>query len=76
MINEDGTMKSAKEIESLFRDSEISIEDPIITTCGSGVTASVLALALALVGKEHSAVYDGSWSEWGGIEELPIEIDP
>ena len=76
VINEDGTMKSAKEIESLFRDSEISIEDPIITTCGSGVTASVLALALALVGKEHSAVYDGSWSEWGGIEELPIEIDP
>ena len=75
LINDDGTMKSAREIESLFQDSEISVEDPIITTCGSGVTASVLALALALVGKQ-SAVYDGSWSEWGGIKELPIETDP
>jgi thiosulfate/3-mercaptopyruvate sulfurtransferase len=44
-----------------------------VTTCGSGVTASVLALALYLAGRRDVAVYDGSWSEWGGRPDTPVE---
>jgi thiosulfate/3-mercaptopyruvate sulfurtransferase len=49
---------------------------PIITTCGSGVTACVLALALYQIGKADAAVYDGSWSEWGMYGDLPIATGP
>ena len=48
------------------------IDKPIVTTCGSGVTACILALALFLIGKEDVAVYDGSWSEWGSLSETPV----
>ena len=46
---------------------------PIVTTCGSGVTASILALGLYLIGRTDVAVYDGSWSEWGARPDTPIE---
>jgi thiosulfate/3-mercaptopyruvate sulfurtransferase len=48
---------------------------PIITTCGSGVSASLLALALARVGRADVAVYDGSWSEWGARSDTPVAVD-
>jgi thiosulfate/3-mercaptopyruvate sulfurtransferase len=47
----------------------------VVTSCGSGITASVLALALAVIGHRRTAVYDGSWSEWGADQSLPIETD-
>jgi thiosulfate/3-mercaptopyruvate sulfurtransferase len=53
--------------------SGIDLARPIVTTCGSGVTASVLALALHQLGRSDVAVYDGSWSEWGGRADTPIE---
>ena len=49
---------------------------PVVTTCGSGVTASMLALALAVVGQTNAAVYDGSWAEWGQDNGLPIATGP
>ncbi len=67
------TMKSAGELTALYRESGIDLKKPIVTSCGSGVTACNLALGLYLLGKEDVAVYDGSWTEWGGREDTPIE---
>lgn len=64
VVNADGTLKSANELKAVF--AHVDLGRPIVTTCGSGVTASVLALALARLGRFDVAVYDGSWSEWGG----------
>lgn len=73
MLNEDKTLKSAAEIRSAFQKAGVDPSKPIVTTCGSGVTASILALALAIAGEPAPAVYDGSWSEWGAASDLPIE---
>lgn len=63
VVNADGTLKSAAELDQVF--AQVDLARPIMTTCGSGVTAAVLALALARLGRRDVAVYDGSWSEWG-----------
>ncbi len=73
LINADGTLKSSDQIRELFSETGILLDEPIVTSCGSGITASVLALALATIGRENVAVYDGSWSEWGKNHSLPIE---
>ena len=73
LLNADGTLKSPREMESLFHDAGVDLHKPLVTSCGSGVTASVLALALAELGHRRTAVYDGSWSEWGADQSLPIE---
>jgi thiosulfate/3-mercaptopyruvate sulfurtransferase len=73
LLNKDGTMKSALEIERLFEDAGVDLSKPVVASCGSGITASVLALGLAQIGHRKTAVYDGSWSEWGADETLPIE---
>jgi thiosulfate/3-mercaptopyruvate sulfurtransferase len=73
LLNADGTLKSPHEIETLFRDAGVDLHKPVVTSCGSGITASVLALALAELGHRRTAVYDGSWSEWGADPDLPIE---
>jgi thiosulfate/3-mercaptopyruvate sulfurtransferase len=66
LLNPDGTMKPADDIRAVFQSAGIDLAGPIVTTCGSGVSAALLALALARVGREDVAVYDGSWTEWGG----------
>ncbi len=57
----------------VFEDAGVDLDRPIVTSCGSGVTACVLALGLELAGCRDYAVYDGSWTEWGGRVDLPIE---
>jgi thiosulfate/3-mercaptopyruvate sulfurtransferase len=69
----DGTLKSPDELGAAVRAAGVDPGMPVVTTCGSGVTASVLALALYLLGRRDAAVYDGSWSEWGGRADLPVE---
>lgn len=72
----DGRMKSPQDIKALFEGAGVDLKRPIITSCGSGVTAAVLALGLQRIGHRDWSVYDGSWSEWGAFEELPVERGP
>jgi thiosulfate/3-mercaptopyruvate sulfurtransferase len=69
----DGTLKPPDELGDAVAAAGIDLARPIVTTCGSGVTASVLALALYVLGRRDVAVYDGSWSEWGARSDTPIE---
>lgn len=73
LLNEDGTMKDADGIKAVFTDAGIDLSKPIITTCGSGITAAVPFLALSQIGHEEHSLYDGSWAEWGADHGLPIE---
>ncbi|MEZ5907439.1 MAG: 3-mercaptopyruvate sulfurtransferase [Hyphomicrobiaceae bacterium] len=73
LLNSDGTLKPAPQLADVLRKAGVDIKRPVVTTCGSGVTASILSLALAIVGQTNSAVYDGSWTEWGADPALPIE---
>jgi thiosulfate/3-mercaptopyruvate sulfurtransferase len=70
---EDATLLPAADLRRLFEDARVEPGRPVVTTCGSGVTACVLALGLQLVGRHDVAVYDGSWSEWGGRADVPVE---
>ena len=76
LLAADGTMKPAAEVAALFESASVDLDKPIVTTCGSGVTASVLALGLARIGQERTPVYDGSWSEWGGLVDAPVVTGP
>jgi thiosulfate/3-mercaptopyruvate sulfurtransferase len=72
LINPDGTMKAAEDLRAAFEQAGVDLEGAMVTTCGSGVSAALLALALARLGREDVAVYDGSWTEWGGRPDTPI----
>jgi thiosulfate/3-mercaptopyruvate sulfurtransferase len=73
-VVEAGALKAPREIEAAFAAAGVNLARPIITTCGSGVTAAILLLALATIGKEGVVLYDGSWSEWGARADLPIAL--
>ena len=72
LLNADGTFKSADELGEIFKSVGINVAKPVVASCGSGVTASMLALALAVLGQTNAGVYDGSWAEWGKDNGLPI----
>ncbi|BBC74096.1 sulfurtransferase [Altererythrobacter sp. B11] len=71
VLNEDGTFKDAAGIRAAFAQAGVDLDQPVVTTCGSGVTAAVLLFALHLIGKDDTALYDGSWSEWGADPDTP-----
>ncbi|MDP1669316.1 3-mercaptopyruvate sulfurtransferase [Phaeovulum sp.] len=72
LLNPDGTMKSPEALRAVFKAAGVDLKKPAITTCGSGVNAAMLALALELVGHRNHAVYDGSWAEWGMYNDLRV----
>lgn len=72
LFNEDGTMKDAQSLRGIFEAAGVDLGRPAITSCGSGITAAVLSLALERIGHRHHSLYDGSWTEWGSFPDLNI----
>ena len=72
LLTTDGTLKPVADLRAIFKAAGVDETRPVVASCGSGVTAGVVAFALAQLGHPDTAVYDGSWTEWGGRTDLPI----
>jgi len=76
LMHENQTMKSAEELRQIFKAADVDLKKPIITSCGSGVTAAIVSLGFEIAGHRGAAVYDGSWTEWGGCDENEVVTGP
>ena len=76
LLNGDGTLKPVAELRAVFESAGVNLAKPAITSCGSGVTAAVLSLALERIGHRNHALYDGSWAEWGMYDDLGAAKGP
>lgn len=75
VLSPSGTLLTPEELGSKFENAGVPTEGPVVASCGTGVTACILALALHRTGKEDVAVYDGSWTEWGSRSDTPVETN-
>ncbi|MBO0661401.1 3-mercaptopyruvate sulfurtransferase [Jiella sp. MQZ9-1] len=75
-LTEDGRLKSPEDLRKAFAAAGIDPDRPVVTSCGSGVTAAVINLALESLGNRQSKLYDGSWTEWGSAADTPVETGP
>lgn len=76
LLREDGTFKRGEELRAAFEQTGVDLSRPVVTTCGSGVTAAVLNFGLHLLGHDKVALYDGSWTEWGSQPDTPAVTGP
>lgn len=72
---DNGHLRPPEELKRVFAEAGIDLDKPVVTSCGSGVTAAVITLALETVGHTDNRLYDGSWSEWGGLQDTPVATD-
>ena len=75
LLNADGTFRPITEVTARFAKAGVDGSRPVVTSCGSGVTACILTLGLRLAGLPEGAFYDGSWTEWGGRSDTPVETN-
>jgi thiosulfate/3-mercaptopyruvate sulfurtransferase len=71
-----GWLLAPEKIRELFEDAKVDLSSPVITTCGSGITAAVLLFALARIGKDDVTLYDGSWTDWASRPGAPVATGP
>ncbi|PWL17895.1 3-mercaptopyruvate sulfurtransferase [Falsochrobactrum shanghaiense] len=71
-LSANGELKDLDSLRQIFADAGVDLDKPVVTSCGSGVTAAVITLALTSLGHQENRLYDGSWSEWGGRPDTPV----
>jgi thiosulfate/3-mercaptopyruvate sulfurtransferase len=76
VLTPEGTMRPPAELRRLFAETGVDLDRPTVTSCGSGVTAALVSLALEMAGAKQTALYDGSWAEWGSRNDAPIATGP
>ncbi|MCF6370150.1 3-mercaptopyruvate sulfurtransferase [Rhizobium halophilum] len=72
LFSTNGKLKPMPELRRILEDAGLDLSRPVVTSCGSGITAAIITLALESVGHEDNALYDGSWTEWGGRSDTPV----
>jgi thiosulfate/3-mercaptopyruvate sulfurtransferase len=76
LLAPDNTLKDDPALLKIFAEKGVDMRAPIITTCGSGISAAIIMLALEKIGARQISLYDGSWTEWGGRADAPVETGP
>ena len=75
-VVEHGRLKTPEAVKAVFAEHKVDLKKPIITSCGSGVSAAILALAVEEAGGKLQGLYDGSWTEWGSRDDCPVATGP